>query len=408
MTIGVCGPVDLTQLDWELKGTDFPETNAFPLTSHFINALLKRGFKVIAYTNSGTIDKPIIYEGKQLKVCIGRQLPKPGRRFFKFEVNELQELIEAHPCDIISAFWSYEFGWAALRTGIPTVVSLHDVALQILLNHMDIFRLVRWAMNYIVVTKAQHIIANSAYTYHQLDAGTRKKARVINNFFTDDLERQLRVPAQKENYIVSVVMGFSRRKNIKTSLRAFAKIRQKFPTLEYHLLGAEMEENGLAQQFARKHGLEEGVKFLGALPFDQVMGKIAAAKLLIHPAREESFGMVLLEAMVAKTPVIGGHKSGYVPHLLNYGKAGLLCNILSPDDIAHTVIKLLSDEQLRDKLVQSAYDFAYSNYSEDVIIDRHLAYYAEVLGKPLTPTFARKKHEKQTLYEAVDARAEKA
>ncbi|CAM3675831.1 glycosyltransferase [Pontibacter korlensis] len=385
MTIGVCGPIDLRLLDWELKGQDFPETNSFPLPTHFINALLHRGYDVVAYTNSPHIKESMVIEGKHLKVCIAPQRPQPGRRFFLFEVKELQKLIESHPADLMSAFWSYEYSWAALRTGIPTVVSLHDVALQILLQHRDMFRLVRWAINYIVVSKAKHLIANSSYTYNMLDRGTRRKTKIINNFYTSELEESLQQPEQKGNYITSVSMGFSHRKNISTALHAFAMVRQKHPKLEYHLLGAGMEPDGEAQQYAREHALEDGVKFLGVQPFDVVLHEISHAKALLHPAREESFGMVLLEAMVSHTPVIGGSKSGYVPTLLNGGKAGLLCDINSPAAIADCVLKLVEDERLRNELVKQAYAFARDNYSEEVIVQQHLDYYAQVLGKPLTP-----------------------
>lgn len=386
MTIGVCGPVDLKLLDWELKGSSFPETNAFPLTSQFINALLKRGYNVIAYTNSSTISEPLVYEGKQLKVCIGRQKPQPGRRFYRFEIREMKELIQAHPADFISAFWSYEFAWAAQATGIPTAVCLHDVAWQILLNHRDMFRLIRWMMNYVVVSRAKHIVANSTYTYNLLDRSTRKKARVINNFFPADFEQSFHAPEQKQPYIITVAMGFSHRKNISTALQAFAIIRQRFPDLEYHLVGAETEEGGLAHQYAKANNLAQGVRFIGAIPHDQVMDKIAAASLLLHPAREESFGMALLEAMVAKTPVVGGKNSGYVPYLLDQGRAGLMCDVESVEEMADAVLKILSDDVLRQTLVAHAYAFAYGNYSENVIIEQHLAYYAEIMGMPLQPT----------------------
>ncbi|RIJ34365.1 glycosyltransferase family 4 protein [Pontibacter oryzae] len=385
MTIGICGPIDLTLLDWEFRGQNLPVTNAFPLPTHFINALLHRGYDVVAYTNSPVIDKPMVLEGKHLKVCIAQQLPQPGRRFFQFEVKELQKQIQQHPCDFISAFWSYEYAWAALRTGIPTVVSLHDVALQILLQHRDMFRLVRWAINYIVVTKSSHLIANSSYTYNMLDKGTRRKTKTINNFYPAELEEQLSLPAQKENYIVSVGMGFSNRKNFSTALHAFAQVRKKHPELEYHMLGAGMEPGGEAQQYAREHGIEDGVKFLGVQPYETVLQKITYAKALLHPAREESFGMVLLEAMVALTPVIGGEASGYVPTLLDGGKAGMLCDINSPEAIADCVLRLVDDKQLSHRITQHAYAFARDNYSEDVIVEEHLAYYAQILGRPLKP-----------------------
>ncbi|MBC5991213.1 glycosyltransferase family 4 protein [Pontibacter cellulosilyticus] len=385
LTIGVCGPIDLRLLDWELKEQNLPETNTFPLPTHFINALLHRGFNVIAYTNSPFIEEAMVFEGKHLKVCIAPQRPQPGRRFFQFEVKELQRLIEQHPSDFISAFWSYEYSWAALRTGIPTAVGLHDVALQILFQHKDIFRLVRWAINYIVVTKAKHLIANSSYTYNMLDNSTKKKTRIINNFYPAELEDQLKVPVQKSNHIVSVGMGFTHRKNISTALHAFALVRKKHPELEYHLLGAGMEPEGAAQQYAREQGLEDGVKFMGVQSYDEVLHEISHARLLLHPAREESFGMVLLEAMIARTPVIGGKDSGYVPILLDGGNAGLLCDINLPQKISEAILKLIEDNMLCKQLAQQAYTFARNNYSEEVIVDQHLAYYSEILEKPLSP-----------------------
>ncbi|TXK33783.1 glycosyltransferase family 4 protein [Pontibacter qinzhouensis] len=385
MTIGVCGPVDLNILEWELKGTNFPVTNAFPLTSHFINALVSRGYKVIAYTNSGAIDKPLAYETENLKVYVSQQLPQPGRRFFKFEIAELQNQIEQHPADFIVAFWSYEYAAAALKTGIPMVVSLHDVALQILLNHRDLFRLVRWGINYYVVTKAKYLIANSEYTYGQLSKKEKVKTRTIANFYPHDFEATIKQPVVKGNYLITTSMGFGRRKNVHQALRAFAILRKRFPTLEYQLLGAGMEENGEAHEFARKHKLEDGVLFLGPLPFEEVLQRIAAAKVLLHPSREESFGMVVLEAMVTGTAVVAGKRSGFIPHLLNYGKAGLLCDILSPEDIANHVAKLLTDKSLREEMERNARIYAKANYSEEVIITKHLEYYSKILGKPLVP-----------------------
>ncbi|RDV13687.1 glycosyltransferase family 1 protein [Pontibacter diazotrophicus] len=396
MTIGVCGPVDLKMLNWDHSEADIPHGHAVPLTTYFVNGLLKRGYKVIVYTNSTEIEEPLVLKTEQVTVCVGRQKPQPGRRFFQYEVKELQQLIKENPCDFISAFWSYEYAWAALRSGIPTVVSLHDVALQILLQHKDMFRLVRWAINYIVVTKAKHLIANSSYTYNMLDRGTRKKTRIINNFFTSEMEEILPPPSRKGNYITSVAMGFSHRKNIETALQAFAIVRKQHPELEYHLLGADMEPGGLAQQYARQHNLEKGVKFIGLQPYNTVLETIANAKLLLHTAREESFGMVLLEAMVAKTPVIGGNSSGYIPTLLDNGNAGLLCNINSPQAVAQCVLKLVEDEQLGQQLVETAYSFAHNNYSEDVVIQQHLACYADILGKPIhaitPPAAATKPH----------------
>jgi L-malate glycosyltransferase len=380
MTIGVCGPIDLNLLDWDLKRDDLPTTNSFPLTSHFINALLKRGYKVIGYTSSGNIDEPMVLESGNLKICISRHKPQPGRRFFKFEVEDLHKIIEANPADIISSFWTYEYSLAPLRTDIPTVVNLHDVASKILLKQPDMFRLIRWIMNFMVLRKAKHVVANSAYTYSLLGMSTKVKARTINNFYTKELEDQSIPLAAKGNYIVSAIQGFTKRKNVHGALHAFAKLRSRFPDLEYHLVGVDMEENGPAHEYARNLHLDKGVKFIGCLPFEKVSKEIAGARVLLHPSMEESFGMAILEAMVTGTAVVGGKKSGYVPHLLNYGKAGLLCDITSHDEMASSVAKLLTDKSLMEEIVRNAKTFAHSNYSEDVVIEKHLAFFSDVLG----------------------------
>lgn len=386
MKIGVCGPVNLQILDWKNKPESLPSTNSFPLTSHLVNGLLKRGFQVVVYTNSGAIKEPLVFEDDQLKVCIAREKPQPGRRAFQFEVNDLKRLILEHPCDMISAWWTYEYAWAALRTKIPTVASLHDVAHIIFWQHRDLFRVVRWVINEIVVRKAKYLIANSAYTYNLLSSRLKRKTLTINNFYPANLESLVPKQVEKENYIVTVAQGFTKRKNIHTALYAFKKVRQHYPSLEYHLIGVGMEENGPAHEYARKHNLATGVKFIGLTPYNDLIAHVAKAKIMIHPAVEESFGMVILEAMVAGTAVVAGKASGFVPDLLDYGKAGMLCDVTSETEIATAIGSLIGDRSLRESFTNHARRFAEANFSEDVVIEQHLEYYSQVLGRKVEPS----------------------
>lgn len=378
MTIGISGPVDLKLLACDLGRDDLPETNAFPLVSHLINALLKRGYNVIAYTNSGTIEQPMVLHGTNLTVCVAQTKPQPGRRFFRYEIQELKRLMQQHPADVIYAFWTYEYAWAALKSGIPTVVSIHDIAWKIFLTQRDMFRFVRLIMDKVVTWKAKHLAANSSYTYDQLSGSLKRKTVTINNFFTPDLELSINKPARKDNCIVSVTNGFNTRKGIPTALRAFAKVHEKFPEVEYHLIGVDMEPEGLAHLYAKQHGLERGVKFLGPLTHDQLLQNVANAKLLLHPSVEESFGMAVLESMVIGTPVVAGKKSGFIPYLLDHGKAGLLCNVYSEEDMANTIVRLLTDCSLASDIAAHAYQYAQDNFSEEVVLQQHLNVYKAI------------------------------
>jgi glycosyltransferase involved in cell wall biosynthesis len=69
---------------------------------------------------------------------------------------------------------------------------------------------------------------------------------------------------------------------------------------------------------------------------------IAYAECLILPSREEPFGIVLLEAVLARVPVVATRVGG-VPEFVSDELHRLLCELDRPDEIAQAVLTTLSD-----------------------------------------------------------------
>jgi len=383
MKIGVAGPMSLKLLDFDFKDrTVIPEGYNFPLISLFINALLRRGHEVVAYTTSRGIDRPVIYEGKPLTVCIARKRPcRVGRDLHRYERRGLVELMRRFRADIIHAHWSYEFAWAALDSGIPSLVTLHDHAPTIFKFFLDPYRFTQLIMNWVVMRKADYTSVVSEYLYGLLGEREKRKARIITNFYSQIHEEYSAKAVDKSNFILSVSNDFSRRKNINNGLKAFSIIRRNNPALEYHLVGTDMEVNGPAYKYAVRHKLAKGVKFLGRLPYSDVMGEIKRTLLVLHPSREESCCLSVLEAMVIGTPVVAGRHSGGVPLLLDGGNAGVLCDINSPADIAQGALKVLSDGRFAESLAAKAREFAKENFTEEKIVGEYINYYKDILGE---------------------------
>ncbi|QHT69803.1 glycosyltransferase family 4 protein [Rhodocytophaga rosea] len=379
MKIGIAGPITLGLIDFDFKGAKVPQTYSFPLIANLVNALVKRGHQVVVFTTSDEIDEAICFKNEKITICIAKSESHPGRNFFRPVRRNLKALMQQYPTDIINAHWSYEFAWAAIDSGIPTVVTVRDHATTILKYQMIPYRAVRWIMNLIVLTKAKYLTTNSSYLKELLTKKQQEKAVVISNFYTTGLERHFLDSATKGNYIVSINNGFDRRKNVESGLMAFAVIRKKFPTLKYHLLGAFMETGSDAFQYAKKNNLLEGVEFIGYKPFAELLEEIKHAKLLLHTSREESFGNVVLEAMVVGTPVVGGKNSGNIPFLLLHGKAGEICDIDDPDDIAKSASKILNDEKYEAQLRDTAHKYAVENFSEESILTAYINQYKRVL-----------------------------
>ena len=92
----------------------------------------------------------------------------------------------------------------------------------------------------------------------------------------------------------------------------------------------------------------------------------------------ESFGVVLLEAMAAGTPILASRIPGYASVLM-HGREGFLTEPKSPAAIAAGMIRLLSDSQLRAHMGQAGKRTA-RQYDWPVVAGRVLAYYERVMA----------------------------
>jgi L-malate glycosyltransferase len=376
MKIGIAGPMTLRLLNYDFGDRKVPLGYDFSMISWTINGLLERGIKVVAYTTSADLDEPIVFEGNSLTVCIAPRFPHAGHRIFKEERRQLCRFMRDYPTDLLHAQWSYEFAMAALATGIPTLITVHDYATAILRYQFDSYRMIRWWMNAYTLRKARYLAAVSPYILRHIG---ERKARILPNFYDQKLETHYEPERIKRDSIISVSHAFDYRKNIRTALHAFALLRRKYPQLTYKLIGYDMSPGGAAYRYAAGNDLLDGVEFLGNLPFGQVVEEVKSSKVFLHTSREESFGLAVLEAMAVGTPVVGGTKSGNIPDLLCYGETGRLCNVESPQSIAEAVVPLLHQNDEYGTVIQKAYAFVRNNYSESVFFTKLLDYYRDIL-----------------------------
>ena len=103
---------------------------------------------------------------------------------------------------------------------------------------------------------------------------------------------------------------------------------------------------------ARSLGLSGRVHFLG--PRHDLDVLRAAADLLVHPTLEDSFGMVVLEAMAQGLPVIvsAAPHCGLSSELTHLQDAWLLADPADHHQLARAIEQILSHPELNERLVQ--------------------------------------------------------
>jgi UDP-glucose:(heptosyl)LPS alpha-1,3-glucosyltransferase len=106
---------------------------------------------------------------------------------------------------------------------------------------------------------------------------------------------------------------------------------------------------------ARQLGVREHVYFLGGR--DDVFDWLLAADLLVHPARSEAAGMILLEALTAGLPVLATDVCGYAPHIERAGAGRILRSPFSQAACNAAVSEMLTSGE-RDAWSQSGVAYA--------------------------------------------------
>jgi glycogen synthase len=99
------------------------------------------------------------------------------------------------------------------------------------------------------------------------------------------------------------VGGLSRNKGVDWLLEAFAICRSQDPALTLTLVG-EGELRSKLDNRAAELGLADAVTLTGAVAPDVALDLMREHDLLVHPSRAETFGVVVVEALAAGTPVL--------------------------------------------------------------------------------------------------------
>jgi glycosyltransferase involved in cell wall biosynthesis len=373
LRIGIAGPLDLRLLrDLFPPGVELPNTYKFPLTAHIARALYDRRHEIVLFALSREVKNTqrIDGEGISAYICPKRRPRSEMLDFFRGERHGLRDAMRAAGCDVIHAHWTYEFGSAAVESGLPCVVTAHDNPTAVLRFARHPYWLEKPLLAWHVLRKARCLTAVSPYVAQALRRFVKpgREIIVIPNGATPDIfaryeERNLR-PVGETFRFVSVLNGWSALKNGARLIEAFGILRKGFgERVELSMFGAGHEPGGPAQQWARQRHLEPGVEFVGSQPYGTLMTRLAkSADVLVHPSREEAHCMAVTEAMAMAIPVIGGMNSGGIPWALDYGKAGLLVDVESPSSMAAGMRTLLEDNSLRGVLAQSGHQKALDEY----------------------------------------------
>ncbi len=149
-------------------------------------------------------------------------------------------------------------------------------------------------------------------------------------------ERPMEAP-----YLVCVA-AFTKKKAHDILIPAFRQVIEKLRDLRLVLIGNEGPERSTIVSLLHTLGLVDKVDIMVNLPHSEVWRWLHHADCFVLPSRQEPFGIAVLEAGMARTPVVATRVGG-IPEFVVDGIHGLLCEPDNSEQIASAVLETLGD-----------------------------------------------------------------
>ena len=169
------------------------------------------------------------------------------------------------------------------------------------------------------------------------------------------IKKELNIPV--DSNVIGIVGNVRSWKGQKYFIEAFKLVAEKYHNLYGFIIGGWSEQDhdylGTLRQTIQDAGLNDRILFLGYR--NDTPALLSILDVFVHASiQPEPFGMVLLEAMAARVPVIATRFGGPI-EIFNGGECGALVPPKDERAIARECIKYFSDENYRRDIVEKAY-----------------------------------------------------
>ncbi|MDE2165168.1 MAG: glycosyltransferase family 4 protein [Alphaproteobacteria bacterium] len=307
-------------------------------------------------------------------------LPKVGMTvapalLFAAALPAARRLVATQDFDLIDAHYAYPDGVAAAMLGRalgkPVVITARGTDVNLIPRHILPRRMIRWAASHAaaVITVADALQAPLV----KLGVPASHLITLRNGVDLSLFRPRNRAAARQtfgfEGNTLLSVGHLIERKGHHHTIGALPRL----PAFTLAIAG-EGPQHGALIGLAQRLGVASRVRFLGALPHDELPALYSAADALVLASSREGWPNVLLEAMACGTPVVASDTWGN-PEIVADPAAGVLISETGPDGVAEAVCRLFAAPPPRVATRRYA-----ERFSWDAITEGQLRLFGDILA----------------------------
>lgn len=316
-------------------------------------------------------DREIVLKGKQTNTSFVQNLPFAGkifRNYFSLFPRAIEEfdlngyelvlssshafakgvLTNANQLHITYCHTPIRYAWDLYHQYLKSAGLTKGIKAKIAKKMLHRIRI--W--DYTTANRPDYYIANSHHIRKRIKKIYGKDADVI--YPPVDVNK-FEFSSEKDNYYL-IAARFVPYKKVDLVVEAF----QKMPDKKLVIIGTGTQENKI-KSLAGKN-----VELLPPQSFENLKKYMASAKAFIYAA-EEDFGITIVEAQSAGTPVIA-YKTGGASETVINGKTGLHFNIQAPEAISEKIIEFEknSDNYNPEEIRNHSLKFSRERFEEEI------------------------------------------
>jgi glycosyltransferase involved in cell wall biosynthesis len=269
--------------------------------------------------------------------------------YFAADVSALAALIRSKPC-VISPYFSFRVRprYEPVRNTMIKFVLSADVVLV-----LSEFERHEIEMHFPNVKRFETV--PPAVSLAEFDT-------IRDNVFESRLDT-------KGKTILFFAGRLDRGKGIDILVKALPGVLRADPDVVCCIAGEDFGERERLEQLAKSLKVLQAVIFLGRLSRDELCSAFVNSDVFVFPSRYEAFGIVLIEAMAARTPIVASRCSA-IPYVVEDGIDGLLFESESFADLTAKILLTLSQSLETESRVRHARMKVEANFTWERAIDK--------------------------------------
>ncbi|MTK65005.1 MAG: glycosyltransferase family 4 protein [Methanobacterium sp.] len=357
--VHVLAPYTGDKTDYQLDGVHVQKFNYF----------YPKRFQKLA-GRSGMIDN--VKEGFFVKV-----------QFLSFLLfNVINSCRKFRDMDVVHVQWPIPNG-----LGVLFLKWIYNVPYLSTVYGEEVYLSMRYHVTYVLkflLRGSSNIITISNATYEAcLNIGLSESKLDIIPFGVDtSFYKPLSVIKDEESFQILSVGYLIERKGFIYLISSIKEVLKEHKNIKLKIVGSGPQEQQIKDHIS-KLKLEDHVEIHGNITDEELLNMYNSSNLFILPSivdsqgNTEGLGVVLIEAMACGLPVIGSNIGG-ITDIIQDGENGLLVNQKDVFGLSKSIIKLIENPNLREKISLNGYKSVKANFTWEVIAKQYDHLYKNV------------------------------